>query len=211
MSEAWADFAGRGQRIVQGFLDRQAEGLQIPDPAVIARAFVELGTRMLADPGKLASAQAQFAKDYASLMQAMAGRLKGEDSGPIAKPEKGDRRFADDAWNEEILFDFIKQSYLLTSNWIQTTVCGVDGLDKRTARKADFYTRQFVDALSPSNFAATNPKVLRATLESGGGNLLRGLDNLLGDLERGRGKLRISMTDRAAFELGVNVAVTPAR
>ena len=211
MSEAWADFAGRGQRIVQGFLDRQAEGLQIPDPAVIARAFVELGTRMLADPGKLASAQAQFAKDYASLMQAMAGRLKGEDSGPIAKPEKGDRRFADDAWNEEILFDFIKQSYLLTSNWIQTTVCGVDGLDKRTARKADFYTRQFVDALSPSNFAATNPKVLRATLESGGGNLLRGLDNLLGDLERGRGKLRISMTDRAAFELGVNVAVTPGK
>ncbi len=211
MSEAWADFAGRGQRIVKGFLDRQADGFQIPDPAVVAKAFVELGTRMLADPGRLASAQAQLAKDYAQLMQAMAGRAKGGDSDPVSIPEKGDRRFADGAWNENILFDFIKQSYLLTSNWIQSTVRGVDGLDDNTARKVDFYTRQFVDALSPSNFAATNPKVLRATVESGGGNLLSGLDNLLGDLESGRGRLRISMTDRDAFELGCNIAATPGK
>ena len=211
MSKAWADLAQRGQRIVLGFLDRPANELKILDPAVIAKAFVELGARMLADPVKLAGAQARFAKDFVSLMGAMARRARGEDVAPVVKPAKGDRRFTDDGWEEGLLFDFIKQSYLLWANWIQSTVRDVEGLDPKTARKVDFYTRQFVDALSPSNFAATNPKVLRATLESGGENLMRGLDNLLGDLESGRGRLKITMTDEDAFELGVNIAVSPGK
>jgi polyhydroxyalkanoate synthase len=211
MSKAWADFAQRGQRIVQGFLDRPADDLRIPDPAIIAKAFVKLGAKLLANPGKLSASQAQFVRDYASLMQAMAGRARGKDVPPVVKPGKGDRRFADDGWEEGVLFDFIKQSYLLSANWIQSTVRGVEGLDPKTARKVDFYTRQFVDALSPSNFAATNPMVLRATLESGGENLMRGLDNLLGDLEKDRGKLRITMTDESAFELGRNIAVSSGK
>ena len=82
-------------------------------------------------------------------------------------------------------------------------------MDQKTAKKVDFYTRQFVDAMAPSNFVMTNPEVLRKTLESGGENLVKGLENLLGDLERGKGQLQIKMTDPEAFEVGKNVAVSP--
>jgi polyhydroxyalkanoate synthase len=87
----------------------------------------------------------------------------------------------------------------------------VDGLDAKTAQKVDFYTRQFVDAMAPSNFVMTNPEVLRLTAESRGENLVRGLENLLSDLERGDGRLQISMTDRSAFKVGENLAVTPGK
>ena len=87
----------------------------------------------------------------------------------------------------------------------------VDGLDPKTAQKVDFYARQFVDAMSPSNFLLTNPEVLRKTAETGGENLLKGLNNLLSDLERGKGKLRIKMTDMDAFKLGENIGVSPGK
>ena len=124
---------------------------------------------------------------------------------------KGDRRFRDAAWDNNTLFDYIKQSYLLTARWLQNTVREVEGIDARTARKVDFYTRQFVDALAPSNFVMTNPEVLRATIESRGENLLQGLKNLLDDLERGKGRLAIKMTDMNAFRIGENIAVTPGK
>ena len=103
------------------------------------------------------------------------------------------------------------RAYLLTARSIQGAVNEVEGLDERTARKVDFYTRQFVDALAPSNFVLTNPEVLRATVESRGENLLNGLKNLLDDLDRGKGRLHISMTDMAAFKIGENVAATPGK
>jgi polyhydroxyalkanoate synthase len=90
-------------------------------------------------------------------------------------------------------------------------VQGTEGLDAKTAQKVDFYTRQFVDAMSPANFVMTNPEVLRRTAETGGANLLKGLTNLLSDLERGKGKLRIRMTDDSKFKVGENIAVTPGK
>ena len=89
----------------------------------------------------------------------------------VVEPAPEDRRFRDQAWSDNALFDFIKQSYLLTARWMQGTVKDVEGLDEHTARKVDFYTRQFVDAIAPSNFVLTNPEVLRATIESRGENL----------------------------------------
>jgi polyhydroxyalkanoate synthase len=94
---------------------------------------------------------------------------------------------------------------------MQSTVKNVEGLDDKTAKKVDFYTRQFVDAMAPSNFALTNPEVIRSTLESGGENLVKGLSNLLTDLERGKGQLAIKMTDMEAFKVGENIAVTPGK
>ena len=98
---------------------------------------------------------------------------------PMIEPGPGDRRFRDKAWTDNTMFDFIKQSYLLTARWLQGTVKDVEGIDERTARKVDFYTHQFVDAIAPSNFLMTNPEVLRATIESRGENLVNGLKNLL--------------------------------
>src|SRR5689334_21140036 len=149
--------------------------------------------------------------DYLTLWKRMTRRFLGGDTEPLIEPAAGDRRFRDAAWTDNALFDFIKQSYLLTARWLQETVRYVEVIDERTARKIDFYTRQFVDAIAPSNFLMTNPEVLRATIESRGENLLNGLKNLLDDLERGKGRLAIKMTDMAAFRIGENIAVTPGK
>ena len=138
-------------------------------------------------------------------------RFMGMQATPVVQPEKGDKRFKDEEWQENFLFDFIKQSYLIAARHVHDTVSCVQGLDEHTQRKVSFYTRQYIDAISPSNFAATNPAVFRATVESRGQNLLRGLNNLLRDMEDGGGTLRVRMTDTSAFELGKNVATTPGK
>ena len=213
LSRSLADIAQRSQRLAAEFLARQASGggLGMADPMNIGGAFMEMTTRLMADPAKLATAQMALWKDYLSLWENTARRMMGEDVAPLATPEKDDRRFKDAAWEENEVFNFIKQSYLLTSRWVRSTAADVEGLDEETGRKVDFYTRQFVDALSPSNFAMTNPEVLRATIDSRGENLIRGIENLLDDLERGKGRLDIRMTDPEAFEVGRNVAVAPGK
>ncbi len=213
MSEAFRRFAERGQRIVNAFLERQAEdgGFQVADPFVIGSAFLDLGARMAADPAKLAEAQAELWQGYARLWEATARRLAGETVAPVVAPDPADKRFKDKEWDEDVIYDVVKQSYLLTANWLRATVRDVDGLDRKTAEKVNFYTRQMVDAASPTNFVATNPKVLKATIDSKGENLIHGLDRLLEDLETGKGQLKISMTDASAFRLGENVAASPGK
>ena len=183
----------------------------MPVGAGLAGDFLELTQRLLADPAALVETQAQFWQDYLTLWQRTAQRLLGQETEPVIEPAKDDRRFRHEQWSENAVFDFIKQSYLLSARCLHGTVRGVAGLDDATKRKVEFHTRQLVDALSPSNFAHTNPEVVAATLESGGGNLVKGLENLLDDLERGQGELKVSMTDRAAFELGRNIATTPGK
>ncbi len=213
LASSVAEIAARSQRIVNEFLTRQADGggLGMADPLNIGSAFLEMTAKMMADPAKLVQAQMTLWQDYMTLWQRTAQRMMGQESEPMVEPEPGDRRFRDADWDENHLFDFIKQSYLLTARWLQSTVNDVEGLDDKTAKKIDFYTRQFVDAMAPSNFIMTNPEVLRATIESNGENLVRGLNNLLGDLEQGKGRLRIKMTDFEAFELGKNIALSPGK
>ncbi len=213
VARVMASLAGRVWRAGRALQTRRGggDGFQVSDPSVVGKAFLRLGARVMADPLKLAGSLAELLRDFAALRRAVARRMAGAEAAPVAVPAKDDRRFQDDAWTDEVVFDFIKQAYLLMAGWMEDTVQGADGLDKETAGKAKFYTRQLVDAVAPSNFAITNPKVLGATLESGGMNLLRGLDNLLADMERGGGRLRISMTDADAFTLGENVAVTPGK
>ncbi len=213
-AEIYADFAERSQKIVNAFLERQKSGesYTVADPVEIGKMFMDASMKMMSNPQKFAEQQAKLMQGYADLWQATAKRMAGEeDVKPVIEPARDDRRFKDDAWSEEAVFDYIKQSYLLTSDWLQAQVSDVDDMDEKTREKLKFYTRQFVDALSPSNFVATNPKVLKAAAETKGENLIKGLDQLLKDLERGQGELRISMTDTEAFELGTNVAVTPGK
>jgi polyhydroxyalkanoate synthase len=213
MGQQLTKLAERGQKLVAEFLERQSaskDGIAI-DQLNIGGAFFEMTARMMADPARLMKAQIQLWQDYATLMNSAARRFLGEPAEPVAQPLASDKRFRDPAWQEGAIFDFIKQSYLLSARWIQSVVKNVEGLDEKTAQKVDFYTRQFVDAVAPSNFVATNPQVLRATLESGGENLVRGLGNLLDDLERGRGQLLIKMTDPDAFQIGENIAVAPGK
>ncbi|WNK01034.1 class I poly(R)-hydroxyalkanoic acid synthase [Thalassospiraceae bacterium LMO-JJ14] len=213
-AKIYADFAERSQRIVNTFLERQQSGenYSVADPVEIGRMFMDASMKMMSNPQKFAESQAKLMQGYAEIWQATAKRMSGEeDVKPVIEPARDDRRFKDNAWSEDAVFDFIKQSYLLTSDWLHNQVRDVEDVDPKTREKLQFYTRQFVDALSPTNFAATNPKVLKAAQETKGENLIKGLDQLLKDMERGQGELRISMTDADAFELGKNVAVTPGK
>ena len=213
LSRAMAKIAERSQRLVTDFLTRQSGDAHIgmADPLNIGSAFLEMTARLMANPAKLVEAHVNLWRDYMTLWQNTTRRWLGDETAPVAAPNPEDRRFKDAAWDENQLFDFIKQSYLLSARWIQNTVRDVGGLDEKTAKKIDFYTRQFVDAMAPSNFVMTNPEVIRTTVESSGENLVKGLSNLLEDLERGKGKLAIKMTDLEAFKLGENIAVTPGK
>ncbi len=212
VGRSMADIAERSQRIVAEWLKRQGEGgAAAPDPLNIAGAFMEMTAKMMANPAKLMQAQIGFWQDYMSLWQNTARRMIGMQAESVIDSDPKDRRFKDGAWKDVEVFDFIKQSYLLSARFIQDVVTHVDGLDAPTAQKVDFYARQFVDAMSPSNFLLTNPEVLRRTAETGGENLIKGLQNLLSDLERGKGQLRIKMTDTEAFQIGENIAVSPGK
>ena len=211
VSRTMADVAERSQRIVADFLKRQTDTPGEADPLHIGNAFLDMTSRIMANPARLMQAQIGFWQDYLTLWQHTARRMMGEPAPAVIAEDQKDKRFKDDAWRENEVFDFIRQSYLLSARYMQRLVHDAEGLDEKTAQKVDFYTRQFVDAMSPTNFALTNPEVLRRTAETGGENLLKGLSNLLTDLERGQGNLRIRMTDESKFKVGENIAVTPGK
>ena len=212
MQTAFKDIAERSQKLLQDFAKRyEADGPQPVDPLKLTQTFVDFTAKMLADPNKLLQAQMELWTQYMRLWQVTAQRMMGQNVEPVAEPAKGDKRFSDPAWKDEVVFDYLKQSYLLTARWLQGTVKEVEGIDDKTAQKVDFYTRQFIDAMSPSNFALTNPQVVKATVESKGENLIKGLQNLLTDLERGKGRLAIRQTDMKAFKVGENVATSPGK
>lgn len=212
-ANSMVEIADRSQRLVTDWLSRHGKEIsaQDVDPLNIGEAFLEMTRHMMADPAKMMESGLSLWQGYMELWQSTALRMMGAETDPVAAPARDDRRFRDEAWSENQVFDFIKQSYLLTANWLESTVHDVEGLDTKTQRKVDFYTKQFVNALSPTNFLMTNPEALRATVESKGENLVNGLNNLLHDLERGDGKLAIRMTDMDAFEIGKNVATAPGK
>jgi polyhydroxyalkanoate synthase len=198
--------AKHAERLSEGAPDGQRL-----DPFNLSGAMMEWAARIWSDPTRLLHAQLDLWQNYLDLWQSTTQRLLGQEAPPVAEPEPGDKRFRDEAWSEATLFDFLKQSYLLTARFVRAMPQMAEGIDAHDQRKLDFYNRLFVDAMSPTNFAATNPEVLRETLARKGENLVDGLQNLLNDLERGGGAPLISMTDREAFEVGGNLATTPGK
>jgi polyhydroxyalkanoate synthase len=214
LGRSMASIAERSQRLVADWVERQTHSPAAggaSDPLNIGSAFMEMTARMMANPERVMQAQLGFWQDYLTLWQNTTRRIMGIETIPVIQADAKDKRFRDESWQQNEIFDFIKQSYLLSARYVQDVVTHVDGLDPKTARKVDFYARQFVDAMSPSNFLLTNPEVLRKTAETGGENLLRGLNNMLSDLERGHGKWSVKMTDMDAFRLGENIGVSPGR
>ena len=208
------EVAARSSRILKEFGQKQLEqsiSSAVKDELGIARAYMDMASRVLMDPSALAAASVNYWIDSMRLWQSAWMKMLGQDSPPVVVPAKGDARFKGEDWSGHFVFDYIKQSYLIAARHMQHAVAGVEGLPEDSQKKIAFFTRQYVDALAPSNFAATNPEVLRETMASGGQNLIKGLSNLLGDIEKGEGQLRISMTDETAFQLGKNVATTPGK
>jgi polyhydroxyalkanoate synthase subunit PhaC len=205
------NIARQSQVLMRHFVSHQPDAIKfgMGGRSTLGFDFFELMTRMMTDPVAVASAQIDLFYNMLGIWQKTAEHmllLRAREA-----DTQRDKRFKHPEWSENAIFNFVKDSYLVAAGSILSAIREVKGMDEASARKVDFYTRQFVDALSPSNFVATNPEVLTATLQSGGQNLLRGLENLLADLERGNGRLAITMTDMKAFRLGENIATTPGR
>jgi polyhydroxyalkanoate synthase len=214
MSIALLEILWQSGQLMTRFIDHQRAGkhLGLGDKETVLHAFAQLGHKMMADPFYAMKAQAYPWQEYVTLWQGTMLKMLGHTAPPVAVPKKSDKRFKHEEWENNFLFDYIKQSYLITSRYLHSIVIGVEGLDDATRKKVDFFTRQFIDAVAPSNFALTNPHVLDETIRTGGTNLVNGLQNLLDDLERSEGnELRIRMTDTEAFKLGDNIAATKGK
>jgi polyhydroxyalkanoate synthase len=165
----------------------------------------------LADPQRSMQLQHALGKSYLDLWARAARRLAGEQPAPVAAPDARDKRFSDPEWSSNHYFDFLKQAYLLTTDWANRMVTEAEGLDPHTKHKAEFYVRQITNAVSPSNFVFTNPELLRTTLQANAENLVTGMRMLAEDIEAGDGTLRIRQSDSSMFEVGRNLAVTPGK
>ncbi|MEZ5856044.1 MAG: class I poly(R)-hydroxyalkanoic acid synthase [Hyphomicrobiaceae bacterium] len=175
------------------------------------RIMSEVAQQWMSDPTKAMEAQGELVKGYMDVWTSALQRMSGQHAEPVAEPESGDGRFRDPDWSANPYFEFWKQSYLVTTQWAEKALSETSGLDERTKQRAEYYLRQMASALSPSNFPATNPEVLRETLKTNGANLVKGMENLLADMAKSDDLLKISQTDTTAFKVGENLAVTPGK
>jgi polyhydroxyalkanoate synthase len=209
LAEAWS-------RVMAGTVDVMTASVQraanphVPqpyDPAAPVRAFGAFAQHLLANPAQLLKAQQDAAADWMKLWSSAAARAVGGKAEPVIEPERGDRRFKDPAWSDEPAFDYIKQAYLLAAKRALSLIENANGLDEATRTKVEFFTGQYLQALSPANFPLTNPEAVRRAIETGSVSLLSGFANLLEDAAQDAGLVtRRSSED---FELGVNIAATP--
>ncbi len=200
---AWAEPRQKGET-----RDHVAEPM-----ADMVKTFSKLSEYWLSDPQRALEAQTRLYSGYMSVWANAIQRLGANDI-PIedaVKPERGDKRFQDPEWGRNAFFDFLKQTYLVTSRWAADLVEHAEGLDEHTRHKAAFYVKQVANAISPSNFILTNPELFRETVASNGENLVRGMKMLAEDITAGRGDLKLRRADPTSFEIGKNIAVTPGK
>ena len=208
-SEAFLEIGEKVTSMANKYVDTQLTAFQKMHNPAMNEDMAALWKSWMTQPQELFAIQQEFWTDYTKLLSNCFNTFYGVSSTPAIEVEKGDRRFKDEDWDNNPVFDFIKQYYLLASRCILSHFAVTEGMDEATASKLQFGAKQWIDALSPTNYAMTNPQVIRKTLESNGNNLVNGFKAMLNDLERGQGeKLLTRMTDFSAFEIGKNVATT---
>ncbi len=214
LAERMSAMMERSAKLWAESLDRSVDGAGKrlkPDPLNTAPALSKIYMDFWDNPEKAYKAASTFWTQQAELWTRATRRAFGDEVSPLIEPARGDRRFKADEWSSNPVFDYLKQSYLLSSQWLQDQLDDAQGLDEQERRKLNLLARNFIEALSPSNFPATNPEVIRTTLAEEGDNLVRGLENLTRDLERGHGNLLIQQTDMSAFAVGDNMAISPGK
>src|SRR6516225_7952450 len=202
-----------GGKALAAYLKPREEGRhddQYAEVTDVVKTIGQVADYWLRDPQRALELQSSLGKAYLDLWANTVKRMAGEQAEPVAVPSPKDKRFADPEWSSNQFFDFLKQAYLLTVAWANHLVADAE-LDPTTQQKADFYVRQIVNAIAPSNFVLTNPELLRETLASNGENLARGMHMLAEDIAAGHGELRIRQTDTHSFTIGRDLAVTPGK
>jgi len=182
-----------------------------PDPFHVGPALTDVMGRLVAQPDRLMRSQADLFTRYMELWQSAARRAADGEVKTVVEPAKGDKRFSDPDWSDNPVFDVMKQSYLLTSNWLNGLVSEVEDVDPLSKRRVEFFMKMLTDAFSPSNFLVSNPAALREAAATRGESLVRGMENFAADLERGGGQLSISQTDSTPFKVGENIATAPGK
>lgn len=194
------------KKSLQSFADVSSQ--KNMDPFGLVKLYSDVWTKLLQKPDLFMQAQQSYMEQYFKLLQDSYQKLNGEAEQAIIAPEKGDRRFRAEEWENNAYFSFVKQAYLLFAKTIFDTLNDVEGLDNHTRKKLDFFTKQILDALAPSNFIFTNPSVLKETFETKGDNLVRGYKNLLNDFASGEGLFELKTVNKEAFKVGENIATT---
>jgi polyhydroxyalkanoate synthase len=203
-SRQWMEIASKAQKVVSQYMKQQAESgvFQAYNPNATPQAFAEFFASFLKDPERLAKAQSSLWEKHFELWQTVMNKDATEGDGKKSK----DRRFKSEEWEQNVAYKVLKHSYLIGSDWLKNLVSEEAGLSPQAKKQVEFFTEQYIDAVAPTNFALTNPDVMRKTVETGGANLVRGFVNLLDDLESGAGHIRRAAPE--AFKLGVNLAAT---
>ena len=207
-----AELAAAWTRVVENGLAAMKAGAQPStslafDPTAPARAMFEFHSQLWSNPMSVLQASQAAASEWMELWGAQARRAAGVEAEPVIAPERGDRRFGDPAWSEDPVFDYLKQAYLLASRQATDLVDEAEGVDEATRTRAQFFTQAYLAALSPANFAFTNPEAIRRAVDTGSISLLSGLANLLADAATDA-KLPQRRAS-AEFELGKDIAATP--
>ncbi|BAC97234.1 poly(3-hydroxyalkanoate) synthetase [Vibrio vulnificus YJ016] len=193
----WQDFEV-GKAAVNSPLNKAMQEVNFEDTA----KFFEKAANQ---PQAILQLQTQWWEQQLQIWQNVA--LSGHTQS-IIEADKGDKRFSNEAWQSEAMYSFIKQSYLLFSKTYMDTIDAIEGLDEKTKERISFFSRQAINALSPSNFIATNPELLKLTIEKNGENLLAGMELLREDVESSADILKIRMTNNNAFRIGEDIATT---
>jgi len=186
-------------------------GEMADDVTDVVKTVGQVAEYWLSDPQRALQLQTGLGRAYLDLWAGAAKRMAGEPADPAVAPDPKDKRFSDPEWSQNQFFDFLKQAYLLTSQWGERLVKDAAGVDEHTRAKAEFYVKQIANAISPSNFVLTNPELLRETLSSNAENLVRGMTMLGEDITAGQGNLKIRQSDSSQFEVGRNLALTPGK
>jgi polyhydroxyalkanoate synthase subunit PhaC len=198
------------QRLLAAFARRQPRraDLQGPDPALYMRAATAYWSGMVQNPSKILEHQIGYwGKTLKHFVEAQEVLRRGQ----LAPPEDStpdDRRFSNPLWKTHPYFNFIKQQYLMSSQAIEEAIASVDTLEPREKRRLEYFGRQILDLMAPTNYLATNPEALQRAVDTDGESLVRGLENLVRDLEANEGELLVTLSDREAFKVGGNIATT---
>ncbi len=204
-----------GGRALAAYLKPREEGRAgnelAEDMAQVVKTLGRVAEYWLSDPQRTVELQTRLGKAYLDLWASAVKRLAGEKTAPVVAPTANDKRFSDPEWSSNQFYDFLKQAYLLGTQWANRLVSDAADLDPHTRLKAEFYVRQITNALSPSNFVLTNPELLRETLTTNADNLVRGMRMLAEDIESGGGDLKVRQSDSAMFAVGRNLATTPGK
>ena len=188
----------------------------VADPVTdLVKTLSKVTEYWVADPKRTLEAQTLLFSSYIGIWTRTLNQFSGQFSGQPVAPEADtlakDKRFADDDWTKNPFFALLRQLYLVTASWADKLVTEAEGLDEHTRHKAAFYVKQITAALSPVNFALTNPEVFRETVASNGANLVAGMKMFAEDIAAGGGDLRLRQTDATKFAIGRNMALTPGK